>query len=346
MTRTSTTALERDQGHETLALAARLVTFIGSQVGDTSDVEVIELRRLPSGFSRENWHFRARWGARRRRVERELILRRDPRAGVVDTDRMVEFAVLQALSSSTVPTPEVLWIDRTGEHLGRPGLIMRHCVGAADRHLLTGESQLSEEARIELARTGLQHLAELHRVNWQVLGLNATLPDPGQAAARVAVSVWEEQLHAQMLEPQPELVAVCEWLKERAPTSATTTLVHGDWKPGNWLVDGDRFVVALDWELVHLGDPLEDLGWVTNPARRSQHQIPGRWEGPQIVAAYEELTGAPVSDDDLAYWNVLATFKIAVVELTGVRAFCLGCSERPWRADTRLHRWLLEAISA
>lgn len=343
MTGTSRTALELEREPE---LVARLLAFVGAQVGGSPDVEISELRRLPSGFSRENWYFRARWRAEGRLVERELILRRDPRAGVVRTDRTVEYAALRALAGSPVPTPEALWIDATGELLGRPGLVLQHYPGTGDRHLLSDQSGLSLSGRLELAQAGVRYLAELHRADWQALGLGGVLPDPGAAAARVAVAHWEEQLHAQQLEPQPELVLVCEWLKERAPESAQTTLVHGDWKPGNWLVDGGRFVVSLDWELVHLGDPLEDLGWVTNPARRAQHEIPGLWERPQIVACYEELTGRPVHTRQLAYWNVFSTFKIAVVELTGIRAFCLGLSERPWRADPRLRRWLLEAIAA
>ena len=60
------------------------------------------------------------------------------------------------------------------------------------------------------------------------------------------------------------------------------------------LIDGDNVVVMLDWETAHLGDPLEDIGWVTNPLRAREHQIPGVWERAQLCRYYESITGSIV----------------------------------------------------
>ena len=65
--------------------------------------------------------------------------------------------------------------------------------------------------------------------------------------------------------PGHEVVAPAD--RVQGPGVHPPVLVHADFKPGNILLDGDRITALLDWELAHLGDPLEDLGWVTQPLR-------------------------------------------------------------------------------
>src|SRR5439155_19631788 len=96
------------------------------------------------------------------------------------------------------------------------------------------------------------------------------------------------------IEPHPELDVVAAWLRSNAPRPQTTVLVHGDFKPGNALLRGDRIAVMLDWETAHLGDPLEDLGWITQPVRAREHQIPGVWEREQIFERYTARSGFTV----------------------------------------------------
>ena len=118
-------------------------------------------------------------------------------------------------------------------------------------------------------------------------------------------------------------------------------MVHGDIKPGNVLFEGDQVQVLLDWETVHLGDPVEDVGWVTNPIRRREHQIPGRWETKELVSAYEGRTGRTVDRGALRFWQVLANYKLAAIAMTGVRSFCDGRTRRVWTGAGLLGKVLL-----
>jgi aminoglycoside phosphotransferase (APT) family kinase protein len=122
--------------------------------------------------------------------------------------------------------------------------------------------------------------------------------------------------------------------------------VHADFKPGNALLQGDRVAFMLDWELAHLGDPLEDLGWITNPVRRREHQIPGVWERQQLIARYEQATGITVSDEALRWWNVLANFKLSVIVLTGLAAFVEGRYDRAFQIPVGLFSVMFELIGA
>jgi aminoglycoside phosphotransferase (APT) family kinase protein len=121
-------------------------------------------------------------------------------------------------------------------------------------------------------------------------------------------------------------------------------LVHGDFKPGNALMRGREVGVVLDWETAHLGDPLEDLGWVTNPLRRREHQIPGAWTATELLSRYEARTGLAAADEALRWWQVLANFKLAVIGLTGVAAFVDGRYDRAHQVPGALFGVMFDLI--
>lgn len=321
------------------ALAARLQRFIASQLPPDAGLALSDLRRTTGGYSRENWLFEAAWSEGGAREARPLIMRRDPIGSVLETDRRVEFEVLRALEAASVPSPRALWVDADGSALGRPSVVMQRYDGLNDHFALEGGlSQLPLEARVALARCYCENLAALHRFDWRAAGLGAVLSDPGRSAAAAAVAEWRATLERQLVEPAPELELVLQWLEEHAPEAQATVLVHGDWKPGNSLLCGGTLQVMLDWETVHLGDPLEDLGWVTNPLRRREHLIPGAWEREDLIRHWEQASGFRADPASVHYWNVFANLKLNAILLTGVRSFVEGRSERPWCDDGMLAR--------
>jgi aminoglycoside phosphotransferase (APT) family kinase protein len=326
----------------------RLLAFLAHQLPGVRDLEVHGLERASMGYSRENWLFDASWTeADGTAVHRHLILRRDPIGSVLETDRRAEFAVLQALQGGPVPLPKAHWLDADGAFLERPSVVMDRADGLCDLYVLEGGiSRLPLEGRVRLARRGTGLLAALHHFDWRAAGLGDVLPDPGTAGAAAAIAEWRAYLERQALEPQPELVEVLCWLEAHAPEAQATVLVHGDWKPGNWLIEGDDIVVVLDWETAHLGDPLEDVGWVTNPLRHREHIIPGAWERADLYAAYEEASGFTVDEAAVHFWNVFATFKLTSIMLTGVRSFVEGRADRVWGASKVLPRLLFQMTEA
>jgi len=316
-------------------IADRLHRFIAAQLPDATDLQLHGLQRTSAGLSRENWVFDASWRDRGTVVDEALILRRDPEGSVLRTDRRVEFAVLEALARTGVPVPRVRWLDDHGRTLGRPSVVMCREQGRCEYFCLTDDAR-ALDVRVALAQEFLDTLASIALVDWSALGLGAVLVDPGRHGAAAALDHWESELRRVQREPFPEMEVVLTWLRSRAPAAQATVLVHGDFKPGNALVRGDHVGVVLDWETAHLGDPLEDLGWITNPVRRREHQIPGVWERDQIVARWSERTGFRVDPAELSWWNVLANYKLAVIGLTGVAEFIDGNMDRPYNAPLSL----------
>lgn len=314
-------------------LEDRLRKFLMPRV-EASKLSIEGLRRTSYGFSRENWPFDATWTrADGSTGHGEFLLRRDPVGGVLSTDRVIEVAVIDALSNVLeVPSPEVFWVDLEGEHFGRPSLVMKRTHGVCDPFVLTGGVlQLRPERRLALARRFMELVYLIHRIDWRAAGLHEVVrvPEPNtREAANQALDHWEGELRREAVEALPELEFVLVWLRLRAPVSHDIVLVHGDFKPGNTLLDGEDVAAVLDWETAHLGDPLEDIGWVTNPMRASEHQIPGQWERAEMVAHYGRLSGRQICDDEVTWWNVFSNFKLAVISLTGVRSFIDGKMDR------------------
>lgn len=311
-----------------------LTAWLTDEVGEP--VAVGPARRTSFGFSRENWVFDATWSG----ITHPLIARRDPAGSVLDTDRRVEVAVLRALEATAIPAPPLRWADVEGVRLGRPALIMDRVRGTCDAFVLNGSRPLS--ARVELAHTLYDLLADIHLVDPAIFGLD----DPGPAAALAALAHWEGELAKVAIDPQPELAFVMAWLREHAPRNDRTALVHGDFKPGNALFDGDEWTAVLDWETAHLGDPHEDLGWVTNPLRQGEHRIPGEWEPADLLSRWSQRTGWPVDHEAVRWWQVLANVKLSVIVLTGIKAFVDGRLHRLHREPVRIYRLLLDQIGA
>jgi aminoglycoside phosphotransferase (APT) family kinase protein len=311
-----------------------LEAWLTDEVGER--VIIGDLSRTSAGFSRENWVFDATWGGERH----DLIARRDPIGSVLDTDRRVEVAVLRVLAGTDVPSPTLRWADLEGTRLGRPSLIMDLAPGMCDNYVLNGSRPL--EQRVELAHELYDLLSAIHSLD----PARFALDDPGPKAALVALDHWDGELRKVQLEPEPELAFVIDWLRTHAPTNERTTLVHGDFKPGNVLLDGDQWTAVLDWETAHLGDPHEDLGWVTNPLRQGEHRIPGAWEPDDLLDRWSERTGWAVDRTSVHWWQVLANVKLSVIVLTGIRALVEGRLHRIHQSPVRIYQLLLDQIGA
>ncbi|GAA1651715.1 phosphotransferase family protein [Georgenia ruanii] len=325
-------------------LRSALQTFLEERSTDRTDLEVTEPRRLGGGSSQENWAFDALWTEDGARRSAPLLLRRRPESGVVDTTLETEFALLGALAGTDVPVAGVHWTD-DGTTFGRPSMIVERRPGAAHRGLLRDSDPLGlgDGARLALARGLADLLSSVHRLDPHELGLTTILPDPGADPARAELDRWVAELDRVEPEPQPALRFTARWLRDHLPEPPRrVALVHGDFRPANVLVHDGRLEVLLDWELARLGDPVDDLGWYTCSIYRREHFLPGRWEPEGFLDRYALAAGlGKVDRDRLHFWQVMATFRLAVIALTGVGNFLAGSTDRPAAPADRVARQAL-----
>lgn len=309
-----------EQGADAADIERRVFRLIRRFEPDATDIQIRELHRLSSGYARENWSFQAFWRKGVQEHEAGLIVRRDPVTSLLETEREVEFAILQALEAVPhVKAPRARWVDGSGSTMGTPALVMdRILEGDCDWFLLNGDLPLDQ--RLQFAHRYVEHLSNLHQP--PVLdAVTSALPDIPDDPGRYEVQRWTETLRRYQLEPYPELEYMRQWLLLHVPAPGPLALVHGDFKPGNMLTTGPVIHALLDWETAHIGDPIEDLGWITNPLRRAEQQIAGVWTAKHAVAYYEQVTKTVVETDRLRFWQVFANYKLAVIAVTGLHAF-------------------------
>jgi aminoglycoside phosphotransferase (APT) family kinase protein len=191
----------------------------------------------------------------------------------------------------------------------------------------SGEGPFDAAARAALAPQVMRALADLHAVDWKARGLDFLgAPPPGRGAAEREVERWRARIEASGIAPDPVLVEALLWLRRHAPAAERVALLHGDYRLGNWLVEGAgagaRLTGLLDWEMVHLGDPVEDLAWCISHLWRGQTPRAACLAAPdELVALYEDAAQLEVDRTALRFYELLAVVKMAAIMLTGIRAF-------------------------
>jgi aminoglycoside phosphotransferase (APT) family kinase protein len=308
---------------------ARLERFLRGRLGADA-VRITKLSRSTEGFSQETFRFEVDIVHAGTRRTGAYVAKREPVAGLLEPyDLEPEFRVLHALSGDPFPSPPTPWFTRDPAVLDRPFYVMECLPGEVPIPAPTadGRGPFGDAERRTLGPEVARALAELHAVDWRRKDL-AFLgdPGPGRAAATRELARWETRLERSGLPPDPAITAALLWLRAHVPSSDETTLVHGDYRLGNFLITRDdggaRLTGVLDWEMVHLGDPLEDLAWCASPLWRAGTEYASALLPPdELAAAYAAAAGRTVDPDRFRFYDVLTLVKMIAIMQTGIRAF-------------------------
>ncbi len=272
----------------TAALAAALQAVLDGTVAD--------LHRLSGGASRETWAFTLE-GA-------PLILQRERPGGIRTGGGMAaEAGLIRAAGAVGVPVAEIVAAG-DDDGLGAPWLVAHRVDGETIPRRILRDDEFAA-ARAALTGQCGAALAALHRVD----------PDGLDGLHELdQVAQFRDLLDA-LGEPHPAFEVGLTWLEANRPPSSGRSVVHGDFRHGNLIVGPEGLRAVLDWELAHLGDPMEDLGWLCVRAWRfgGPGPVGGFGERADLFAAYEGAGGAPVDPEVVRWWEALGTLKWGVM---------------------------------
>ncbi len=315
------------------ALEPRLAAYIAGRMPGSQDVSVHALTRISGGASRETYRFLLTWtDAGGCACERKLILRRDPPASLIDTERRIEFEAYRAFHGSVVPVPEMLWLEEADAALDHPFFVAEEIDGfqASPQMLLSGAYEAV------LARLGEQKwtiLGEIARADPQALGLTSVMtPVALDACWRKEVDYWAGVIDEDQSEPMPIIRAAIRWLRANPPPPAQKlSVVHGDYRTGNFLYDQAGVIHGvLDWEMAHLGDPLEDLGWSFNPVWSfGRETMGGLLPRAEAIAVWERASGLVADPAALHWWELFNCVKGQAIWVSSARAWIDGGNREP-----------------
>jgi aminoglycoside phosphotransferase (APT) family kinase protein len=298
------------------SLETRLAAFIGAQESGAANVLITNVTPVSGGNARRATAFDASWEIAGKPHKRPCLMLAKAEPGQLETDLETEFRVLRALHGSDVPAPPALWIDATGDSLGSPTLIMERITGTSNIKALLAAEPAATNRTIagELATAA----AKLHAVDWRDKNLD-TLKAPGNVALE-QVFTWENLFLKNRMEPLPAMVAAFHWLKTHAPKAERIVLLHGDFRFGNFLYEGAKITALLDWEMAHLGDPMEDIAWAYRPLWSPARHMPLE----DFAALYTKHSGIPAPAENLRFYRLFSEIKHAVISLNAARAFADG----------------------
>lgn len=309
------------------------VAYVSNRLPDASNVEVTAVERIHGGASRETYRLRLAYDRPGERVDRPLILRKDPPASLIDTEREAEFAAYSAFHQTAVPVPEALWLENDPQWLGSPFFVMEELQGYEAGPQQITQSPYSEHAE-KLGDQKWTILGTIARADPFELGLDRSFDvvEPEQAW-RQQLDYWADKLGRDAGKPQPIMDAVIRRLRRRPPLPPRSLgVVHGDYRTGNFLYDTEGVIHAiLDWEMAHLGDPLEDLAWSLNRvfcwARDAR--AGGLLPREQAIAIWERSAGRKADPESLLWWELFNCVKGQAIWLAAGKQFIAGSNRDP-----------------
>jgi len=296
-------------------LRDRARAFIQRESG-ARRVEIMALERLSGGAVQQNYALDVDIEGGSRPGPHRWVLRLDAPSGLsVSLSRGEELAVLSAARAAGVIAPEPLWACTGDPALGRDYLIMERLPGTAAGYRLVRDAALDAHREALVEALGAE-LARIHSVRPPRDDLPfLALPAPSPALARVALyrCVLEH-----LPDPHPALEWALRWLARNAPETPLATLVHSDYRTGNYLVADGRLGGILDWEFATFGDPLEDIGWFC--ARcwrfgRTEREAGGMGSREAFYRGYAREAGTAVDGERVPYWEAMAAARWAVLAL-------------------------------
>ena len=273
----------------------------------------IEVRQFRGGQSNPTYYLAA--------GGREYVLRRKPPGKLLPSAHAVdrEYRVITALGKSGFPVPRTFVLCEDDSVIGTAFYVMDCVHGRIFRDANLGDATPAERRAIYDSMNDV--LARLHLVDYNAVGL-AEFGRPGDYYAR-QIHRWSQQYRASETEKIEAMERLMEWLPKNIPASAETTLVHGDYRPGNMIVHPiePRVVAVLDWELSTLGHPMADLAYNCMP-----YHLGNEWEGlrdaplaalgipteAEYLAAYCRRTKRP----GIEHWDfyiAFAEFRLAAI---------------------------------
>jgi aminoglycoside phosphotransferase (APT) family kinase protein len=275
-----------------------------------ADVELVADARLSAGASRVSWSLDVRAAGE----VHGLVVQRERGRGLGRGQVMSEAALLRAAASAGVPVPQVVLADPDGDELGGAYIVTRRVDGETIPRRVLRDPTLAP-ARERFAAECGEILARVHAI--PVERTDLAVADPIESIREMLAGTDQHR---------PAFEIGLRWLCEHPPPARPQAVVHGDFRNGNLIIGPEGIRAVLDWELAHLGNPVEDLGWLCCRAWRwgAPAAVGGMGEVADLLASYRAAGGADVGVDELYWWQLLSSVRWGVMCLEQARVHLSG----------------------
>lgn len=291
-----------------------LQSWLGRALSESS-ITIDDVRKLDGGAIQENW--RVRCSVRGINADkRDFVLRRDAQTTIASSrTRAEEYAIIEAAHHAGVRVATPLAACDDPEVIGAPFFLMRWVDGVSLGPRIVKDTTLGGD-RMQLGEQLGRELARIHGIRMPQASLSF-LGEPDTDPAGSAIGNLRATLD-RLGAARPALEWGLRWADVYAPPRSSPTLVHHDFRTGNYIVDEQGLAAILDWEFAGWGDPMSDLGWFCAECWRfGRPDLEAGGVAPRAAfyQGYEAESGSPVDDDAVRFWEVFAHLRWAVIAL-------------------------------
>ncbi len=228
----------------------------------------------------------------------------------------LEAALFSAAAHAGVRVPQLVTSgDADPDVLGTGFLVMHRVAGETIARKILRDEPYAYARSVSVGQMG-EALAKLHSAPVEsVVGLEHVDP------LKKYRDVLDDIGHA-----SATFELAFRWLQAHQPAPVADVIVHGDFRLGNVIIDENGLAAVLDWELAHLGDPAEDMGWLCVRAWRfgGKQPVAGLGTYTELLRAYEQAGGVSVSEERIHWWEVAGTLMWGIMCLLQANAHITG----------------------
>ena len=277
--------------------------------------KVSNLEPLTGGASKEIWKFEVS----KDKQSTKMILRRGSGIeGPLAIKTADEARIQKEVIKVGAPVPTILAVSKNEEELG-DSYIMNFVEGESIARKILRDKEYKKALPVLAYQCG-EAIARIHNVDIDNFSFLPKKPAEEQLEDLYSTYQSFEQ-------PSPVFEYAYLWLKEQDFSNFQESLVHGDFRLGNIIVNGEGLQSIIDWELAHIGNPLQDLGWVCGNSWRfgkNDKVVGGFGELEDLLKGYNSISKFQVNNEMVKCWQVFGTFRWGVICLIQAYAHLNG----------------------
>lgn len=307
-----------------------LIPIVTKALGLSASVSIENLKRLTGGASRETWSFDALFAADGKPQSRGLVLRfgTSSYGDVLGASGEAEYELYKTISNSdSLPIPKPLIYIADTTFLGADFFLIEridHCETSPALLFSDAYRDVARKTVLDIFRLG----GKLSLFQWQGTRLEEIfeVPEPNQVWSR-QLQYWRQVISDCAIDPQPLVNYLINWLAQNPPAPPERIAVlSGDYRLGNFLYNSDGEVKGwLDWEMGHLGDPMEDLTWALMSNWRSDDGFPGGLTREDLINEWQRSSGLKIDAKSFHWWSLFQHVKAHGIWQAAVKA----CARNP-----------------
>ena len=286
------------------------------------------IKRIFGGASRETYKVELK--DQKVKKSFKVIYRRSQKSSLIETDQETEFLAYLAFQNTPIPVPQLLILEKSSKPLGAPFLVMEEVKGEASSPF---DRMFYKPYQKTLGKQFWSILGRIASFDYGEEELIKVLKKPTEEQVwKLELDYWVGVIREDSLGKEPILEAAIRELYRSPPQPAQQiSLVHGDYRNGNFLIKKDKITAILDWEMVHLGDPLEDLGWALSPIwcweeNSKPAYLISRKAGLDI---WKKESGLKIDNTALTWWELFSCVKGLAIWTSAGKEFSSGRNTDP-----------------